>query len=204
MKTSVTQKRDEAFVQRSKDYYFNATLLIKCWNERNPNKEKQLARFLVQKETKEYIEQLKKEGIEVPYIAGRGKGDNAGTWMHPNLFVDLAMWVSVEFKVKVLSYVVDKLIQMRCDAGDYYKEMCATIMDTHISIYGTKPPGMLYINEARMIKQIANLEIERNEMTEKDLSRLTMLQKVNSTLIKKNVGRESRKKHLSIVNESMI
>lgn len=204
MKTNVTQKRDEAFAQRTKDNYFNATLLIKCWNERNPNKEKQLARFLVQKETKEYIEQLKKEGIEVPYVAGRGKGDNAGTWMHPNLFVDLAMWVSVEFKVKVLSYVVDKLIQMRCDAGDYYKEMCATIMTTHVDIYGIKPPAILYIKEARMIKKIANLNTERNEMSEKDLSRITVLQKVNANLISKNVGKASRIRQLTTVNESLM
>ena len=105
MKTNVVQKRDEAFVQRTKDNYFNATFLVKCWNERNPEKEKQLARFFVLKETKEYIEQLKKEGVEIPYITGRGKGVNSGTWMHPNLFVDLAMWVSIEFKSKVLSYV---------------------------------------------------------------------------------------------------
>lgn len=204
MKTNVPMIRDEAFVQRTKDYYFNATFLIKKWNERNPDKEKQLAQFFATKETKQYIEQLKKEGIEIPYIAGRGKGNNAGTWVHPNLFVDLAMWVSIEFKSKVLSYVVDQLIKMRCDAGDYHKEMCATIMSTYIEIYGTKPPAMLFINESRMIKQIANLDIDRNEMTEKDLSRITILQKVNSNLITKNVGKASRVKQLTMINESLL
>lgn len=204
MKQNVPMIRDEAFVQRTKDYYFNATLLIKKWNERNPNKEKQLGQFFANKETKDYIEQLKKEGIEVPYITGRGKGDNAGTWVHPNLFVDLAMWVSIEFKSKVLAYVVDKLIQMRCDAGDYHKEMCATIMSTYINIYGTKPPAMLFINESRMIKEIAKLDIDRNQMTEKDLERITILQKVNSNLISKNIGKSSRIRQLTLINESLI
>ena len=78
------------------------------------------------------------------------------------------------------------------------------IMTKHIDIYGTKPPAMLFINESRMIKEIANLDIERNEMNEKDLSRITILQKVNSNLISKNVGKASRIKQLTTINESLL
>ena len=55
-----------------------------------------------------------------------------------------------------------------------------------------------------MIKEIANLDIERNEMNEKDLSRITILQKVNSNLISKNVGKASRIKQLTTINESLL
>ncbi|MBC7407182.1 MAG: KilA-N domain-containing protein [Arcicella sp.] len=33
------------------------------------------------------------------------KGVNAGTWMHPILFIDFAMWINPKFKVKVLKFV---------------------------------------------------------------------------------------------------
>ena len=149
------------------------------------------------------LKEMKKEGIENPLITGRGTGEKSGTWMHPKLFIDLAMWVSVEFKSKVIDMVLDGLIVSRHEAGDYHKEMCATILNTYIGIYGTKPPAMIFINESRMIKQIANLNTERNEMSEKDLSRLTILQKVNANLISKNVGKASRIKQLTTINESL-
>jgi hypothetical protein len=187
-------------VQRTKDDFFNATAILKEWNKKNPDKQKIMAEYNKLKSTIEFVRYLKEnESIDNPL-----QSSTKGTWMYYKVFIDFAMWVSLEFKSLALGWVFDGLIKSRNEAGDYYKEMCATIMETHIDIYGTKPPAMLFINESRMIKQIANLDIERNEMTEKDLSRLTMLQKVNSTLIKKNVGRESRKKHLSIVNESMV
>ena len=203
MKTNQIMIREVGFVQRTKDGYFNSSNLLALWNE-NSKQTKQLGNFQKTQETKSFIEQLKKEGIENPFIAGRGSGESSGTWMHPKLFIDFAMWLSVEFKSKVIDMVLDGLIISRNDAGDYYKEMCATIMATYIENKGCKPPAMLYIEEARTIRQIANLEIDRNEMTEKDLTRLTILQKVNSTLIKDNVGKESRKRHLIIVNKSLL
>lgn len=34
-----------------------------------------------------------------PYHKSRAnKGDNAGAWMHPILFVDFAMWINPKFK----------------------------------------------------------------------------------------------------------
>jgi hypothetical protein len=203
MKTNQVMIREDGFVQRTKDGYFNSSMLLSLWNSKS-GQNKQLSNFQKIEQTKSFINQLKKEGIEQPFIAGRGSGESSGTWMHPKLFIDFAMWLSVEFKSKVIDMVLDGLILSRNDAGDYYREMCATIMEVYIDKNGCKPPALIYANEANMLKQIANLDIDRNEMTEKDLSRLTMLQKVNSTLIKKNIGVDSRKKHLSIINESMM
>lgn len=203
MKTNQIMIREEGFIQRTKDGYFNATKLIDVWNKTESQK-KILGNFVKNDSTKEFINQLKKEGIEQPLISGRGTGENSGTWMHPKLFIDLAMWTSMEFKSKVIDMVLDGLILSRNDAGDYHKEMCASIMSTYIDIYGTKPPAMLFINESRMIKKIADLDIDRNEMTEKDLSRITILQKVNSNLISKNIGKASRIRHLTIINESLL
>ena len=41
----------------------------------------------------------------------------------------------------------------------------------------------------------------RNEMTEKDLNNITQLQKMNSLLISKNVGKDSRVKRLKELAE---
>jgi hypothetical protein len=200
MKTNVIMIRnDERFLQRTKDGYFNANELLKNWNEKS-NEKKQLGNFKKNTSTRDFIEQLKKEGIENPIISSRGI--NGATWLHPKLFIDFAMWVSVEFKSKVIDYVLDGLINSRHDAGDFYNEMCATILDKYIEHKGTKPPATIYINEANTIKKILSLNGKnRNEMTEKDLNNITQLQKMNSLLISKNVGKDSRVKRLKELAE---
>jgi len=52
MKTNQVMRRESGFMQRTKDGYFNATLLIEYWNDENPKSEKQLARYLVNKTTR--------------------------------------------------------------------------------------------------------------------------------------------------------
>lgn len=203
MVTNQIMLRDVGFSQRTKDSYFNATELLDSWNKNSIN-QKLLGNFIKTKETKDYVEQLKKEGIESPYISGRGSGANAGTWMHPKLFIDFAMWISVEFKSKVIDMVLDGLIISRNDAGDYYKEMCAMILDKHIEFRGCKPDPYLYIKEANMIRELSNtIDKSRNELSEKELTNITLLQKVNTNLISKGVGKDSRIKHLKIVAESI-
>ena len=195
--------RDEGFIQRTSDGYFNASNIVRLWNENNPNAQKQAAQYKQLKSTNEYIEQLEKEGINNPYRAGRGKGDNAGIWMHPYLFVDFAMWVSVEFKSKVIRYVVDGLILSRHEAGDYFNEMSAQILDSYVEFNGCKPIPSIYQREALMIKEAVTDKKDRNEMTEKELSAITTLQKINTLMIRKGVGIDSRKKHIVLVAESL-
>lgn len=202
MKTNQVMLRDDYFVQRTKDSYFNATLIITKWNALNTNK-KLLGNYTKLDSTSEYIEQLKKEGIETPIITGRGKGDNAGTWMHPYLFVDFVMWVSVEFKSKVIRYVVDGLIRSRHEAGDYYNEMSAIVLEQYVKKHNCKPSPFIYINEAKMIKELSGVDKARNELSEIELNRITVLQKVNSTLLIDGVGLDSRKKQLAIVARSI-
>ena len=194
MKTNQIMVREEGFIQRTSDGYFNATKLVEIWNQSNGDK-KQLGNYMKNQSTQEYIEQLKKEGIENPLITSRGSGPKSGTWVHPKVFIDLAMWVSVEFKSRVIDYVLDGLIKSRHDAGDYYNEMTQAILESHYNYYGTKPPGSIYIEEANMVKSLVSCK-DRNNMTEAELRQVTYLQKFNTMLIKKNVGKESRIKQL--------
>jgi len=187
---------DEGFVQRTKDGYFHATELLNSWNNKNKTK-KLMAVYNRLKSTNDFIEQLKEEGIEKPLISS-----TKGTWMHPKLFIDFAMWVSIEFKSKVIDYVLDGLIYSRHNAGDYYNEMCATILKTHIEYFNRKPDPKLYIIEARRIKSLLGLEKkDRNLMTEEELRHITQMQKLNILLLKKRVGKDQRIKQLKLLSE---
>lgn len=203
MKTNQMMLRDDGFVQRTSDGYFNASLLVSVWNANNPKSQKQAGQYRLLKSTNEYIEQLKKEGIEEPYKSGRGRGENVGIWMNPYLFIDFAMWISVEFKSKVIRYVVDGLITARNEAGDYHKEMCAQILDNYVTVNGCRPNPEIYRKESLMIREAVTDKTERNEMTEKELASITTLQKLNSGMIKKGIGFESRKKNIEMHAESL-
>lgn len=199
MKTNQVMTREEGFIQRTSDGFFNATKLVENWNNANGDK-KQLGNYMKTQGTIEYIEQLKKEGISMPIIAVRGQGDKSGTWVHPKVFIDVAMWVSVEFKSKVIDFVIDGLIKSRHDAGDYYNEMTKAILETYVDTHGVKPPARVYIDEANLVKSLVSIT-DRNNMSESELRQVTYLQKFNTMLIKKRIGKESRIKQLTQASE---
>lgn len=122
---------DFKVIQRTKDGFFNATSLIKQWNEAKGMK-KEINDYLENKSTEEFIEELiKEENLDkgnYPYVKSRAsRGDNAGTWMHPLLFFDFAMWLNPRFKVKVLQFVQDEMIKFRNLAGTAYPDMCKAL-----------------------------------------------------------------------------
>lgn len=198
MKTNQILHR-ELFVQRTKDSYFNATELLKLWNSNANNKRKEISKYKKNSSTIEFIDELKKRGIAKPYLSS-----NKGTWLHPYLFMDFAMWVSVSFKADVIACVMDGLIQSRHEAGDFYKEMCSAILGAYVDYYDRKPPAKAYIDEARIVRELVTEKKDRNEMTEQELKQITYLQKVNTSLIKKGIGKAARIKRLHEANEIQI
>ena len=97
MKTNqemVRQMGNLEVIQRTVDGYFNATRLVKLWNERNSSN-KELKKYFENESTKELIativEKENLNGQNSPYLSSRGKC--GGTWVHPVLFIDLAMWL---------------------------------------------------------------------------------------------------------------
>ncbi|MEG0848518.1 MAG: KilA-N domain-containing protein [Myroides sp.] len=120
--------------QRTSDGMFNATELLKQWNE-NSGSKKDIGHFFENSTTKEFIQAIiddesksrNSEKISLSDIYTKRKGINGGTWMHPLLFIDFAMWLNPKFKVQVLRFVYDQLIKFRNEAGDSYKEMCSEI-----------------------------------------------------------------------------
>ena len=114
--------------QRTKDGYFNSTELLKAWNAANSSC-KEIKDYLSNKATQEFIKALcEEENLNrdnSPYLATRGK--NGGTWMHPLLFIDFAMWLNPTFKVKVLKFVSDQMLSYRNEAGDAYKALASAV-----------------------------------------------------------------------------
>lgn len=139
--------------QRTKDGYFNATSFVKQWNLHTQNsgdvKKKEIKDYLDNKATKEFLSALMKEenlnGENSPYLTSRGKY-SGGTWMHPIMFIDFAMWLNPAFKVKVIKFVYDQMIKFRNDAGDAYKELSSSINSIVPNTF--MPQAMRKIGEA--------------------------------------------------------
>lgn len=132
MKTNqiLTRKMgDFDVLQRTSDGMFNATVLLKQWNEYSGLK-KDVAHYFENSSTKDFINALISEenfnSRNSVYLKSRGKY-NGGTWMHPLLFIDFAMWLNPSFKIKVLRFVYDQLIEYRNEAGNAYKEMTSSL-----------------------------------------------------------------------------
>lgn len=122
--------------QRTKDGMFNATALLKQWND-SMNEKKEVTKFFELANTKEFISALiEEENLNTQdsaYLKSRGK--NGGTWMHPILFVKFAMWLNPRFEVQVIKFVYDQMIEYRKKSGDAYRELAsaiATITPNHL------------------------------------------------------------------------
>lgn len=118
-------------LQRTKDGFFNATMLIKQWNNQSAT-ERKMDNYFAKADTDTFIQTImRRENLHTPklvYVKSKAsRGDSAGTWMHPLLFIDFAMWINPEFKYDVLKFVYDQMIKFRNDAGDAYRELSSAI-----------------------------------------------------------------------------
>ena len=129
-------------IQRTKDGMFNATALIKQWNN-NVNtqnsgclKERQLDNFwkisnLDQLMSEIALNELNFKSVDFTelknVLSKTSKGKDGGTWMHPILFVKFAMWLNPRFEYHVLKFVADQMIKYRNDAGDAYRELSSAV-----------------------------------------------------------------------------
>lgn len=156
MKTNQTMIRpmgEFKVIQRTKDGFFNATELLKQWNHRS-GMQKDISHYFNNKATDEFVTSLISEE-KLPsrnsvYVKSKAsRGENAGTWMHPLLFIDFAMWLNPAFKVKVLKFVYDEMIKFRNLAGDAYPLMCRAVS----SIL----PGEIFIHKIKDLAKSLNI-----------------------------------------------
>jgi len=131
MKTQVIMKRvlfESEISQQSKTGFFSSNDLVKAgnkWRIINDLSPINLQEWLRLEKTKEFITELESQFKQKVKIAGRGR--NASTWVHPFLFIDLALYISPKLKVEVYSWLYDELMKYRNHSGDSYKKMAGAL-----------------------------------------------------------------------------
>lgn len=173
--------------QRTSDGMFDATLLLKQWNVQMKS-DKRMNDFIDSKSTKEFIQALKqnaeKTALPENQIVAKQKGIKGGTWMHPYLFIDFAMWINPTFKVQVLKFVYDELIKYRNEAGDAYREMSEAV--AKISKKGETAQNIAKVAEA--VNYIAcgqHYKMIRNSADEAQMKEYVRIEKDIAMLINK-------------------
>lgn len=134
MKTEVIMKRSlfgKEISQSSKTEFLSATDLVEAGNSFRRSqgmKPFNLSQYLSGKSATEFIEELElKYGSALEVTRGR----TGATWVHPLLFIDIALAISPKLKIEVYEWIYDSLIKFRNDSGDSYKEACAALYMRH-------------------------------------------------------------------------
>lgn len=130
MDTQVIMKRELfgcEISQQSKTEFFSATELVKAgnkWRRANNLSDFNLSQYLKSKSFVEFMDEMEKKYGKV-ISSSRGSGSN--TWVHPLLFIDIALAINPRLKIEVYEWLFDNLIRYRNDSGDSYKEMAAAV-----------------------------------------------------------------------------
>ena len=130
MKTEVEMERvlfGATVLQKSKSEFFSATDLVKAGNKYRIVNDLGVFNFstwLNTKSTKDFIAELEKEYGKV---ISKGKK----TWVHPFLFIDLALAISPKLKIEAYKWLYDSLLSNRNNSGDSYKKMCGSLYVNH-------------------------------------------------------------------------
>ena len=135
METEVVMKRELfgcQISQKSKSEFYSATDLSKAgneWRRKQGLTDFNLSQYLKNKSTTEFLNELEIKYKTKCKIIGRGAGAN--TWVHPLLFIDIALAINPKLKIEVYEWLFDHLIKYRNESGDSYKEMCGALYDLH-------------------------------------------------------------------------
>jgi hypothetical protein len=121
-----------------------------------------------------------------------GRGENRGVVCDGEIWWLIALEMSPQLRVMVARWLNDSLVPNRIEAGDTYKEMCKAINMRHMSLKGKEAPVNLYIEEARMIKSVLDVDRERNKQTQGELNKIVILQKLNTLLLNEGYNRKKR------------
>jgi hypothetical protein len=195
--------------QNSKTGFLHINDLYKCYVDHDSKTTKTIDRYWGLDSTKELLSAMEdpliqaeklntpKTGeLKLPFykpsnLVQTKRGRNGGTWVHPYIFIDFAMWLSVEFKVWALDVISDKVLQFRDDAGEKYKEMSSAL-----SLAGMNKPSD-FAREAKMVNRVVfgkHKKGLRDQANEKELELLNKIQFYNAELINQEVGFTEREK----------
>lgn len=130
METQVIMQRELfgcIISQQSKTEFFSATDLVKAgnkWRRANELSDFNLSQYL---KGSSFLEFKKEMETKYGTVLSSGRGRNSSTWVHPLLFIDIALAINPKLKVEVYEWLFDNLIRFRNESGDSYREMSAAI-----------------------------------------------------------------------------
>lgn len=115
--------------QNSKTSFFCANDLVAAGNQyRAANKMKlfDFRSWMDSKSNKEFFEEMEAQYGKC-IVATKGK--NGATWVHPFIFIDLALSIDPKLKIEAYSWIHDELVKARNNSGDSYKLMCGALYE---------------------------------------------------------------------------
>lgn len=130
MKTEVVMKRElfgHEIGQQSKTEFFSATDLVKAgnaWRKENGLNSFNMSSYLESKGTKEFMNELE---LKYGDVIVKGRGRSSQTWVHPLLFIDMALAISPKLKIEVYQWLKDALLAYRNDSGESFKKMTGAL-----------------------------------------------------------------------------
>jgi hypothetical protein len=113
--------------QKSKTEMLSATDLVKAGNKfriLNGLQIFDVNEYFRRKSTIEFIKSMEEKFGEIKVVS---KGKNQHTWVHPFIFIDIALAINPAFKVEVYGWLFDKLLRYRNESGDSYKKMAGAL-----------------------------------------------------------------------------
>jgi len=214
------------------DGMYSATDLEKLYNSTRgfEQPERRLDKYLANDSAKEYIEFLQKtmendpknklnlntpnsgelkivdrKLINKSIIDTKRGRHNSGTFLCEDLFIDFAMWISVEFKHWAVQIVKERLAELRNEAGDN-----ATLLKSAIAkCYEANPNMLNYKREFDMLNKLtfgSTTSNQRETATKKQLSILNKLQLKDIKLLEQGESQKSfsqREKELTYLAKFM-
>jgi hypothetical protein len=212
MKTAVIMQRQFNGLpirQNSKTGFLNVNDLMDCYLTENPKSSKKVENYFRLNQTKEFAETIREAELEAKNQNTHKNGDlvlplvepikvieskrgvNGGTWVHPYLFLDFAMWLNPKFKLWAMSIIEDKLIELRNESGEKFKEMNQALKSS-----GATSPRE-YMKEASLMNKLTFGNPkggQRNQATQDQLKMLNKLQKYNAHLIGQGMTHSARER----------
>lgn len=191
-------------MQFNNDGWFNATAAAKKFGKRPVD-------WLRLDEANDYVEAVSDYlKCEPKSLLKTRKGNNGGTWLHPDLAVVFARWLDVRFAVwcdqQIKTIIHGKPEQtdwsrVRHEAAATYKVMSA-MLDMKRQLDGKETKPHHYANEAKLVNWALTGEykpLDREVLSTDDLDILAKLEELNSLLIANNISRDERKEKLLLV-----
>ena len=179
--------------------WFNATVAAAHYGKR-------VDHYLVNADTREYIDALC--NVEITRKSGdfirTQRGKNGGTWFHPDLGVHFARWLDVRFAIWCDRQIRALIAghhphfdwkRARSEAASSFKVM-ADVLKLVRQESGKVTARHHFINEARLINGVLTGQfsaLDRERLSESELSLLANLEVRNSVLIGRNLPYAERK-----------